>query len=190
MLTAKHKFIMKEKILSAFKKLGFNLKPVDECEDCNHFEFEYEGATYLYLYSTNDPSFFNVALPGVLDLDEESEDVYYSILESVNSEMKYVKAYTVNRRLWIFYECETGEDADFEDLVHRVVLRIEAAHVFMKRKYWEITHADCGDDDSDDDGALPMSEEGYDLNTLFGEVSPDECVLSDENEDDINDKED
>ena len=42
MLTAKHKFIMKEKILSAFKKLGFNLKPVDECEDCNHFEFEYE----------------------------------------------------------------------------------------------------------------------------------------------------
>ena len=181
---------MKEKILKTFKALGFNLVPIVESEDCSQFEFEYEGATYLYLYSTNDPSFFNVALPGVLDLDEESEDVYYSILESVNSEMKYVKAYTVNRRLWIFYECETGEDTDFEDLVRRVVLRIEAAHVFMKRKYWEITHADCGDDDSDDDGALPMSEEGYDLNTLFGEVSPDECVLSDENEDDINDKED
>ena len=41
---------------------------------------------------------------------------------------------------------------------------------------------------SDDDGALPMSEEGYDLKTLFGEVSPDECVLSDE--DDIKEKED
>jgi hypothetical protein len=46
------------------------------------------------------------------------------------------------------------------------------------------------DDDEDTDDVMPMSEEGYDLKTLFGEVSPDECVLSDENEDDINDKED
>lgn len=206
MLTAKHKFIMKEKILSAFKKLGFNLKPVDECEDCNHFEFEYEGSTYLYIYSPNDPVFFNVALPGVLHEDDEDSNIYNAVVDSVNSEVKYVKAYSVNRHLWIFYECEVSEDTDFEDLIHRVVFRIEAAYVLMRKKYVEFT-SPCDnvedyedpfddveelsfDDDEDTDDVMPMSEEGYDLKTLFGEVSPDECVLSDEDEDDIKDKED
>lgn len=178
--------------MEAFKALGFSLVPVVESEDCNQFEFEYEGATYLYLYSPNDTEFFNVALPGVLDRDEESDDVYYSILESVNSEIKYVKAYSVNRRLWLFYECEALEDSDWYDLIHRIVFRLEAAHAFMRRKYWELTQSDS---DGDDDAVPnPMDEEGYDIETLFGEISPEECVLSDENYDEdydeVKDKED
>ena len=55
---------MKEKILEAFRELGFKLEEEEGMGYC----FNYEGLNLLYMYNENDEEFLNIALPGIVEV--------------------------------------------------------------------------------------------------------------------------
>lgn len=142
---------MKEKILEAFKALGFEM---EELEGMG-YGFEYEGKHFLYMYNEDDEDFLNISLPGVLDIDDENNTTFYQVMDKLNSTLKYVKAYKLNDSMWLFYERELFSGEDLKQVLSRMILHLEAALMFLRR-------AMADSDDSDGDTSTDASEEADD----------------------------
>lgn len=126
---------MKEKILEAFKALGFKM---EELEGLG-YSFEYEGKNFLYMYNEDDEDFLNIALPAVLDIDDENNVGFYQLMDKINSTLKYVKAYKLNDSMWFFYERELFGGEDMTQILSRMILHLEAGFMFLRRAMdnWE-----------------------------------------------------
>lgn len=142
---------MKEKILEAFKALGFEM---EELEGMG-YGFQYEGKHFLYMYNEDDEDFLNISLPGVLDIDDENNTTFYQVMDKLNSTLKYVKAYKLNDSMWLFYERELFGGEDLKQVLSRMILHLEAALMFLRR-------AMADSDDSDGDTSTDASEEADD----------------------------
>lgn len=129
---------MKDKILEAFKALGFEM---EELEGIG-YGFEYEGKHFLYMYNDDDEDFLNISLPGVLDIDNENDTTFYQVMDKLNGTLKYVKAYKFNDCMWLFYERELFGGEDLKQVISRMILHLEAALMFLRR-------ATANSDDSD-----------------------------------------
>lgn len=114
---------MKEKLLEAFSELGF--KP--EEDEGGNYVFAYENINLLFLYNENDEDFLNIAIPCIYEQDEENIAKLFAMQESINSTLKYVKAYTIGGKVWLFYERELFGGEDLPALISRMVLRLESA---------------------------------------------------------------
>ena len=99
---------MKEKILEAFRELGFKLEEEEGMGYC----FNYEGLNLLYMYNENDEEFLNIALPGIVDVEEDKMLQICALLEKINSTLKYIKAYMLGNSVWLFYERELIEQRE------------------------------------------------------------------------------
>ena len=99
---------MKEKILEAFRDLGFKLEEEEGMGYC----FKYEGLNLLYMYNENDEEFLNIALPGIVEVEDDKMLQICALLEKINSTLKYIKAYIVGNRVWLFYERELIEQRE------------------------------------------------------------------------------
>ena len=142
---------MKEKILEAFKALGFEM---EELEGMG-YGFQYEGKHFLYMYNEDDEDFLNISLPGVLDIDDENNTTFYQVMDKLNGTLKYVKAYKLNDSMWLFYERELFGGEDLKQILSRMILHLEAALMFLRR-------AMADSDDSGDDTATDASDEAGD----------------------------
>lgn len=129
---------MKEKILEAFKALGFEM---EELEGMG-YGFDYEGKHFLYMYNEDDEDFLNISLPGVLDIDNENDTTFYQVMDKLNCTLKYVKAYKLNDSMWLFYERELFGGEDLKQVLSRMILHLEAGLMFLRR-------AMANSDDSD-----------------------------------------
>ena len=119
---------MKEKILDAFKALGFEM---EELEGFG-FGFEYEGKHFLYMYNEDDEDFLNIALPAVLDMDDEDNVGFYQVMDKINGTLKYVKANKLNDSMWLFYERELFGGEDLKQILSRMILHLEAGLMFLR----------------------------------------------------------
>lgn len=149
---------MKEKILKTFSDLGFKL----EEEEGVGYSFNYEGLTLLYMYNESDEEFLNIALPGIVEVEEGRMLQTCALQEKINSTLKYVKAYTLGGSIWLFYERELiglrdnkadGQQPDGEDLttvISRMILHLEAGIGFARKAMAEIEET-MGNGSSDDD---------------------------------------
>ena len=138
---------MKEKILAAFENLGFNL----EDNESLGFSFNYEGINYLYMYNEDDEDFLNISVPGIYDLEEDNKENYDALKEKINSTLKYVKAYTIGKGLWLFYERELLGNEDLEEVIRHMVLHLAAALMFARDSIEKIENgeSDEGSDNND-----------------------------------------
>lgn len=134
---------MKEKILSALRELGFEL---EEMENFG-YGFRYEGINYLYMPNDDDEDFLNISVPAIIDKDEIEESAYTMLLDKTNSTLKYIKANTLGDGLWLFYERELFGNEDLEELLQRMILRLEAGTFFVRQ---EIHNAMSDGRDNDD----------------------------------------
>ena len=99
---------MKEKILEAFRDLGFKLEEEEGMGYC----FNYEGLNLLYMYNESDEEFLNIALPGIVEVEEDKMLQICALLEKINSTLKYIKAYMLGNSVWLFYERELIEQRE------------------------------------------------------------------------------
>ena len=106
---------MKEKILEAFKALGFKVEDLDGTA----YGFHYEGRNFLLLLNEEDEEFLNIALPCVLEPDDVDE---------------YVKAYKAFGGMTLFYERELSGGEDLKEVIRRMILHIEAGHFFLHHR--------------------------------------------------------
>ena len=120
---------MKEKILDAFKALGFEM---EELEGFG-YGFEYEGKHFLYMYNEDDEDFLNIALPAVLDIDDENNVGFYQVMDKINGTLKYVKANKLNDSMWLFYERELFGGEDLKQILSHMILHLETGLMFLRR---------------------------------------------------------
>ena len=149
---------MKEKILEAFRDLGFKL----EEEEGMGYSFNYEGLNLLYMYNENDEEFLTIALPGIVEVEDDKMLQICALLEKINSTLKYIKAYILGNSVWLFYERElivpreqTGEgqlcgEEDLMTVISRMILHLEAGLVFASKAMAELEET-MANDSSDDD---------------------------------------
>ncbi len=142
---------MKEKILEAFRDLGFKL----EEEEGMGYSFNYEGLNLLYMYNENDEEFLNIALPGIVEVEEGRMLQICALLEKINSTLKYVKAYILGNSVWLFYERELFGEEDLMTVISRMILHLEAGLAFVRKAMTEIEETMAGNssDDNDADGS-------------------------------------
>lgn len=167
---------MKEKILEAFRDLGFKLEEEEGMGYC----FNYEGLNLLYMYNENDEEFLNIALPGIVEVEEDRMLQICVLLEKINSTLKYVKTYMLGNSVWLFYErelieqreqsrtcsdyAESGEmktegqlfgEEDLMTVISRMILHLETGLAFARKAMAEIGETMTNDSSNDDaaDGA-------------------------------------
>ena len=148
---------MKEKILEAFRDLGFKLEEEEGMGYC----FNYEGLNLLYMYNENDEEFLNIALPGIVEVEEDKMLQIYALLEKINSTLKYVKTYMLGNSVWLFYERELFGEEDLMTVISRMILHLEAGLVFARKAMAEIeeTMTNGSSDDITDDAEEIATEE-------------------------------
>lgn len=137
---------MKEKILAAFENLGFNL----EDNESLGYSFNYEGINYLYMHNEDDEDFLNISVPCIYDLEEDNKEKYEELKEKINSTLKYVKAYTLGKGLWLFYERDLLGNEDLEVVIRHMILHLAAALMFARDSIEKIDNGES-DEDSDND---------------------------------------
>ena len=136
---------MKEQILDTFATMGFLL---EEMEGFG-YGFSYEGINYLYMPSDDDEDFLNLAIPAIVEVTEENTQAVFMLMDRLNSTLKYVKANTQGDSIWLFYERELYGEEDFEKLLSRMILHLEAAIIFFRDAMANIKNdVDCPDDDT------------------------------------------
>lgn len=133
---------MKEKILNALRELGFEL---EEMENFG-YGFRYEGINYLYMPNDDDEDFLNISVPAIIEKDEIEESAYTMLLDKTNSTLKYIKANTLGDGLWLFYERELFGNEDLEELLQRMILRLEAGTFFVRQEIRNSMSEDIEDD--------------------------------------------
>ena len=148
---------MKEKILEAFRELGFKL----EEEEGMGYRFNYEGLNLLYMYNENNEEFLNIALPGIVEVEEDRMLQICALLEKINSTLKYVKTYMLGNSVWLFYERELFGEEDLMTVISRMILHLEAGLVFARKAMAEIeeTMTNGSSDDTTDDAEEIATEE-------------------------------
>lgn len=144
---------MKEKILEAFRDLGFKLEEEEGMGYC----FNYEGLNLLYMYNESDEEFLNIALPGIIEVEEDRMLQICALLEKINSTLKYVKTYMLGNSVWLFYERELFGEEDLMTVISRMILHLEAGLVFARKAMAEIEET-MANDSSDDDTAENAEE--------------------------------
>ena len=145
---------MKEKILEAFKALGFEM---EELEGMG-YGFQYEGKHFLYMYNEDDEDFLNISLPGVLDIDNENDTTFYQVMDKLNGTLKYVKAYKLNDSMWLFYERELFGGEDLKQVLSRMILHLEAGLMFLRRAMANSDDSDGGIETDAADEAADKSD--------------------------------
>ena len=147
---------MKEKILEAFRDLGFKLEEEEGMGYC----FNYEGLNLLYMYNESDEEFLNIALPGIVEVEEDRMLQICALLEKINSTLKYVKTYMLGNSVWLFYERELFGEEDLMTVISRMILHLEAGLVFARKAMAEIEETMTnGSSDDTTDGAEEIATE-------------------------------
>lgn len=119
---------MRKKFLEVFKALGFEMEEIEI-----GYGFHYEGKHYLYMPNDEDEDFLNIALPAVLDIDDENNVSFYQLMDKINGTLKYVKANIFNDSMWLFYERELIDDEDLKQVIFRMILHLESGFMFLHR---------------------------------------------------------
>lgn len=146
---------MKEKILEAFANLGFRLEDADGIG----YVFDYENIRFLYMLNEDDESFFTIALPGFYEYDENKPGVYCALEEKINSNLKYVKAYTLAQHMWLFYERELFGEEDLEQIIPRMILHLEAGLMFARKTIDELETSFAEDTDETADSIEDITDD-------------------------------
>ena len=138
---------MKEQIVNTFAAIGFQL---EEMEGFG-YGFRYEGINYLYMPNDDDEDFLNIAIPAILEVTEDNAHAVHMLMDKLNSTLKYVKANKLGDSVWLFYERELYGGEDYEKLLSRMILHLEAAINFYRNAMENIKNElDSSDDDTAD----------------------------------------
>lgn len=102
------------------------------------------------MYNEDDEDFLNISVPGIYDLEEDNKENYDALKEKINSTLKYVKAYTLGKGLWLFYERDLLGNEDLEEVIRRMILHLAAALMFARDSIEKIDN-DESEEGSDND---------------------------------------
>lgn len=125
---------MKEKVLDALKEMGFKVQE----EDGGGYSFSYEDLTLLYLPNETDEQFLNLVLPGIIGKTEGKLLQLFTVMDKVNSTLKYVKANFLGDGVGLSYERELIGEEDLIAVLTHMILHLSSAYAYACKSMIEI----------------------------------------------------
>ena len=119
---------VQEQIVDYLSRQG--LRP--EVEDSAIY-FRYQMLNYYIQWDADDANFLQVALPGVMDTDENNRIDALEACNAVNDRRKVVKAViTPHGKVWILAEQLLDNDPNFDDVLPRTLnMLMQAYNIFL-----------------------------------------------------------
>ena len=112
------------------------------------------------MYNESDEEFLNIALPGIVEAEDDKMLQICALLEKINSTLKYIKAYMLGNSVWLFYERELFGEEDLMTVISRMILHLEAGLSFARKAMAEIEETMTnGSSDDTTDGAEEIGTE-------------------------------
>ena len=120
----------KELMLNYLQNQGFRPEVTDF-----GLAFLYEGKQFLFIYSEDDNEFFQLALPGIFEMDDDNQLAVYKAMDVTNSAQKVIKCTRFSgNTVWVFFEILIDSTPEFDDIVPRALNMLKSAQY----KFYEV----------------------------------------------------
>ena len=107
-----------------------------EVDSDGDIKFKYEGVTLYFTVSKDDESFFRIIMPGIYQLEGNR----VKVLEAINAvarDLKVVKAFLVEDRLWLSIEMFIDSSPEVEDFFPRCMRLMKMAREKMANEIFD-----------------------------------------------------
>ena len=90
--------------------------------------FRYQMKNYIFIDNDDDPSFFQLVMPGIYDVNDNNRIKVYRAMDAMNGSVKVAKASTYNDEVWIFAELLIDSTPQLGDIVPRALGILQHAY--------------------------------------------------------------
>lgn len=97
--------------------------------------FRYQMKNFLFFDNDEDPSFFQLVMPGICDVTDENREHVYQVMDSLNGSLKVAKAVTFNNEVWLFAELLIDSTPVLDDFVPRALGILQHAYRYFRENY-------------------------------------------------------
>lgn len=89
--------------------------------------FRYEGKNFLFFENESDNEFFQLALPGIFEMDADNQLAVYRAMDATNGGLKVVKCCLFgDTNVWVFFEILIDSTPELGDIVPRALGMLKA----------------------------------------------------------------
>lgn len=135
---------MKEKVLNALKNLGFETEGLGQFG----YGFDYEGIHFVWIDS-DDEELLTLAVPGIMDKEENNDLKFYQLMDKLNSVLKYIKVNEYGDSMWLFYERQIIGEEDLEQVLPHMIVHLEQALRHLREAGEDSTSEEVHDEDEE-----------------------------------------
>lgn len=97
--------------------------------------FRYQMKNYLFLDNDEDPSFFQLVMPGILDVTDANRDRVYRAMDKMNGSVKVAKASIFNDEVWLYAELLIDSTPELGEIVPRALGILQHAYNVFGENY-------------------------------------------------------
>lgn len=83
--------------------------------------FRYQMKNYIFIDNDDDPSFFQLVMPGIYDVNDNNRIQVYRAMDAMNSSVKVAKASIFNDDVWLYAELLIDSTPLLDDIVPRAL---------------------------------------------------------------------
>ena len=97
--------------------------------------FRYQMKNYLFLDNDEDPSFFQLVMPGILDVTDANRGRVYRAMDKMNGSVKVAKASIFNDEVWLYAELLIDSSPELDEIVPRALGILQHAYNVFGENY-------------------------------------------------------
>lgn len=118
-------------MLDYLRKEGFQPE-----EESFGLAFRYQMKNYLFLNNDEDPSFFQLVMPGICSVDDQNRMRVYKAMDAMNSSVKVAKASIFDGdSVWLYCELLIDSTPELGDIVPRALGILQHAYKTFVENY-------------------------------------------------------
>ena len=115
-----------ERVMEFLKQQGFC--PEIDPENGNII-FKYQMRTFIFINNDEDESFFQLALPGIVDVTEDNRELVLEACNKTNFGIKVIKCCIPHNDVWIFFENLLDSSPEVSDIIPRALAILQGAQM-------------------------------------------------------------
>jgi hypothetical protein len=113
-----------ERVLQFLKQQGF-CPEIDP--DNGNIVFKYQMRTFIYINNDEDEDFFQLALPGIMNVTEDNRDLVLEACNKTNFSIKVIKCCIPRDDVWVFFEILLDSSPEVQDIIPRALAILQGA---------------------------------------------------------------
>ncbi len=106
-----------ELVFNYLREQGFR----PQIEEGKRIVFEYQNGTFIYFFNDDDESFFQLALPGIMQVTDANRYMALEAISKLALDRKVIKGGLMGDRVWLLAEILLDHTPDVADLMPRLL---------------------------------------------------------------------